>query len=177
MRPMKYICILAAGTLCILTGCANASLPGQMDKIYLTGGQFTTTAQVVKDQFTAQVEIARESPQSCKLGFLSPDTLQGMEYIFTQGAVELRYQELCVSLPPDAVPAGSIAKLAVSALEQASIPGGVESSREGESILLSGFTKNGAFTIYLDAQDRTPRKLLVPRENLEIVFENFEYLQ
>jgi len=173
--------IFISAVLLILTQCnENGGMPSPSASSQILkklSGNFKTTARVTYRGLAATAEITQDSPESCTVAFLAPDTLNGMSVRFSSEDVEVSYKGLGFSFNPTSLPGASVAKTAVSAINTALRDEGLRLEQLEGTLSVMGTSDSGEFTLLLEPDSGNLLKLSVPRQELEIEFENFTFLE
>lgn len=163
-------------SLALLGGCAAKPPAAPQSPLAGRSGNYETTANIVYRGLEATASIAQSTPESCRVAFSAPDTVEGMELTFARDSVGVAYKGLSFQFDPGSVPSGAVARIAVEAIGKAMRDEGVELRQTESGLELCGALDAGEFTLRLDAESGNLLKLSVPSEDLEITFENFRFL-
>jgi len=156
---------------------AQSTDPAENQVLQNLSGNFDATANINYKGISATATITQDSPLSCLVAFTAPDTLKDMRFEFSRDSVEVSYKGLSFDFDPSSVPGGSVANLAVSAINKVLLKEGLALSYEDGALAVGGSNENGAFTLVLDEETGNFLKLSVPDHQLEIDFSNFAFLE
>ena len=90
--------------------------------------------------------------------------LDGLNFLFEKDSMTVDYKGLKVTMDPAQLPDSAIAKLLVSAIDQAAKKDGVSVSFEDTALVISGETADSTFYLKIDAADANVMTLSVPAE-------------
>jgi hypothetical protein len=99
-----------------------------------------------------------------------------MEAVITADGASVNYQGLSFEFAPDGLPATAVAQAITSVLGNAF--SGINATFEitDTGAMLSGTSDSGDYILSIDPETSAPIKLSIPAENLEIEFDNFQFL-
>lgn len=140
-----------------------------------TGG-YTAEIQATYGSQSATANLTQHTPDACTVTFTSPDAIKDMVFTFHQDAVDVSYRGITFPAQAQMLPGGAVASLPVDAINQAMQGNATVSTTEDGQPLLTGTLRAGPFQLILDGQGTLPAKLLVPQQELEILFTQFQFL-
>ena len=157
-------------------GCEKKASQGQIHPSQVESqltNPFESTAKISDQTIEATAKIVSEEPRSCTVSFTSPESLNGMSFIFLKDQLTVDYNGISFHLDPQNLPGGAVANMVVSALNAATEPQGVHVELKENCIEVTGLIESGEFLLKLDPQSGNFLKLSIPASELEVEFLNF----
>ena len=102
--------------------------------------------------------------------------MDGLNFLFEKDSMTVDYKGMKVTMDPADLPDSAVAKLLISAIDQAAKKDGVSVSFEDAALVISGETADSTFYLRIDATDANVMTLSVPAEELEVEFVNFSFI-
>ena len=177
---MRLGAVAAALLLCLgLTACGKANEDAQShyeNLLNTLDNPYETTAKIKYKDIEATARIYKKTPGYCIVEMGGSSLLDGLNFLFEKDSMTVDYKGLKVTMDPAQLPDSAIAKLLVSAIDQAAKKDGVSVSFEDTALVISGETADSTFYLKIDAADANVMTLSVPAEELEVEFVNFSFV-
>lgn len=138
---------------------------------------YETTAKIKYKDIEARLpEFTRGRPGYCIVEMGGSSLLEGLNFLFEKDSMTVDYKGMKVTMDPAELPNSAIAKLLVSAIDQAAQKDGVSVEFEDTALVISGETADSTFFLRIDATDANVMTLSIPAEELEVEFVNFSFI-
>lgn len=174
--PSLRILTRAVSALCLAGTLAACNAPAAEPRSPLAGhvASYEASVQFSGKNLDATGSVSQQLPGECSVRFTAPASLDGMVFAFRDGGVEVVYKELSFPFSGDGFPGGAAAEILVEAIDAAIAGDGVTYS-EADGPELSGSIDAGPFTLSLDPETGSPKKISVPTAELEIELRDFRF--
>ncbi len=178
MRKLHLFTVFLLTLCLLLTGCGKSPQSAKQNTKALNvfTGNFEAEASIQYKGIDCSAKINR-SPQEFALSFITPDTLEGMEVLFSQDKVEIRFKGLTFDFAPTTMPAQAVAALIMSAVDAVCKRDGLQVEESNGLLLVQGQAGGNAFTMEMDAQTGAITKLSIPAQELTVQFDSFAFSQ
>ena len=173
LSALLALCLLLSGCAWAAKQKSQAAAKKAAEKLE---NAFETNLNIKLGEMQAEAVFIRESPSSCTVRMLSPDSIKGTEMVFTEDKMHISYMGLSLSVDPNSVPGSAAIKLLISALDSSLQQEGVDLSYENRVLTATGEAGTGRFTLKIDPENGNLLSLSIPEEELEIEFKNFKFL-
>ena len=137
---------------------------------------YETTAKIKYKDIEASARIHKRAPGYCIVEMGGSSLLEGLNFLFEKDSMTVDYKGMKVTMDPAELPNSAIAKLLVSAIDQAAQKDGVSVEFEDTALVISGETADSTFFLRIDATDANVMTLSIPAEELEVEFVNFSFI-
>jgi hypothetical protein len=171
----KKLLILLCVALVLSTICACGS-PMTLSDLKGRTARYNTTAYINKGGLLAVAEISQESPFESIVTYKAPAHLEGMQFVFTEDAAELKYEGLRYELLSSSLPQTAVARAALAIINQSIADGEMPLTKTDAGLVARGESAAGEFSLIFEPESAAITKRLLPAEELEIAFANFIYL-
>lgn len=177
---MRLGAAAAALLLCLgMTACGktNEDVQSHYENLLSTlDNPYETTAKIKYKDIEATARIHKKSPGYCIVEMGGSALLDGLNFLFEKDSMTVDYKGMKVTMDPADLPDSAVAKLLISAIDQAAKKDGVSVSFEDAALVISGETADSTFYLRIDATDANVMTLSVPAEELEVEFVNFSFI-
>ncbi len=177
---MKLRILSGILALCLLlAGCAGAgkkNTQAAKKTAEKLDAAFESNLEIKLGDLQAEAIFTRQSPGSCTVRMLAPESLKDTELVFTEDKVNISYMGLSMSVDPASVPGSAAIKLLISALDTTLKQEGVDLEYDNRVLTASGKAGTGEFIFKIDPEKGNLLNLSIPDEQLEIEFKNFKFL-
>lgn len=135
---------------------------------------FSCKATLSYNGLEAEAIITRSTDGSTRVTLNSPESLQGLQFDFSEDSVSLNFKGLRLDVEPSSFLASSLASAMVNALNTA-LQDENFSAKERDGVMeYTSKGESGGFTLCLDAKTGEPLSLTVPSLDLTCDFSEYQ---
>lgn len=134
---------------------------------------FHCKAAISYNGIEADADIVRSLDGSTRITLNSPETLQGLQFDFSEKGVSLNFKGLKLDVEPSSFLASSMASALANAVNTVLCDENVNIKKRDGKAEISSKGESGSFVLSLDPKTGAPLSLTVPSLGLDCVFSDY----
>ena len=134
---------------------------------------FRCKAVISYNGIEAEADIVRSLDGSTRITLNTPETLEGLQFDFSEDSVSLNFKGLKLEVEPSSFLASSMASALVNAVDTALRDENFSVQEKDGALEYSSKGESGAFILRLDPQTGAPLSLTVPSLGLDCAFSDY----
>lgn len=156
---------LLAVMLTVMVGCHP-----QTPRVQPNTAEFTCDIRAAYKELAVAGSLTRHSAGTLELKFTEPSTLDGLTAVWDGETVTMHLYGLSFTADPTSIPESGLGQELVAVLDAALRGEGEREIGEGGTVVLTGETAAGAYTLVCDGNSGYPLSLSVPALPLSAEF-------
>ena len=178
MRKWMAICLLAA-CIAVFSGCMG---PGAESSSQMNGEEIgrtvkqnlNTTAQIKMKDISCTAELEKGTGY-LTFSFTQPESLKDMRLTLKGEELEVSYKGLSASFDSETLLNSSIMQSFLAAVDKAGTGSDLDIRMENGYLVVAGTAGDSQFEFHLNNETGNFIKLTFPQDEMEFVFDNFQF--
>ncbi|MEG0571262.1 MAG: hypothetical protein RR497_06415 [Oscillospiraceae bacterium] len=134
---------------------------------------FDAQATIKVKDLVIDADINKTAVGKCSVVIKKPKSLEGMKMDYDGEKIVANYKGMSIALDENSKLAAAVVPIIINTIDKAGSPSGIDVMTVGKTLLISGTSDSGKFSISADKQKGSVIKISVPELDFECNFSDF----